>query len=197
MKTEVFNTEAFFFEADRIHLGCNTHKCFRLYDRRDACYCCYRHATADEIAELVAKEAIEADRAKGFKRLSKIGSRIQNGERPKDINGQISGEHIAVDGSGVIVISTDYIWHLHNCGVKNVGNFGDLCAWRIPYHKKLAAEVNELADRLKTEVRAVADESAQSQAKEDAEALKAAISKQIGCLNKKLVSKDQCSLKLL
>lgn len=150
-------------------------KHLRHYEGELGCYCYYRPATEVEIAELVAREAIEAERAKVFKRFSKIATRIKNGERPNDIKGQISGEHIEIGKSETFVISADYIWHLDDYGIKNVGNYGDLCAWRIPYNKKLAAEVKELALKLGLDVRHIVDESAQ---------LKAAISKQIGGLDK-------------
>lgn len=123
-------------------------KHLRNFEGELGCYCYYRPANADETAALEAREAVEAERAKVFKRMGKISTRIQNGERPKEIHGQISGEHIQIAKSETLVIGSEYIWHLHDCGVKDVGNYGDLCVWRIPYNKKLAAEIRVLASKL-------------------------------------------------
>lgn len=124
------------------------------------CYCYYREATGQEVAELEAAEASakaerEAEQAKA-RRLDEIKGQIMAGELPEGQH-QPEGERLLdtqtiYGGGDWFVITVSHIWYVKNNGADGdawsrnniiTGGAGAI-GWRIPLDPALADELRNL-----------------------------------------------------
>ena len=129
------------------------------------CYCYYRLATSEEVAELEAEEAEEASEREALRArkraLDDVKSHIEkNGERPDGVN-SVVGERL-VDSQDIygfgewFVVTQAHIWYVQNRGAdgddwsrNNVRTSGaGAIGYRVAYTEELAQKLRDIDSQI-------------------------------------------------